>query len=570
MKLIIKQYLSSLKERKELDALLPDLLAMMGLNVFSKPSIGTRQYGVDVAAFGKIDDGIEKVYLFSIKGGDLNRQDWDGSSNQTLRPSLNEIKDTYIPNQLPSEYKNKPIEICICFGGNIKEEVRQNITGYEKNNKTKDLTFSEWGGDRLTQLIEKYFLNENLLPENFQPMLRISLSLIDEPTISYKHFSQLVFALSSAKENKDRIKSLRQLRISLGVLIAWCKEADNLESAYLSAELSLLHAWELAKPSFDKTTKDATAMQESLQSIASVYLSICDDFLQEKIFPHIDKKYVLSQAIHPSNRVDTNLKLFDLLGRVAMHGIWLQRAISIVEQDKKKSDSELIKQRDRYYSYIKQLISNNPMLFTPYKDEQAIDIVIAIYFLMHDDKNTDYVHDYLLAIINRINFNFEIHSNYPCNINEYHKLIEHPSKQTEEHRKENTKGSILYPYIAFFAAYWGFDDIYKIVQDFKGEKLQHCNFQLWYFDETSEEIFYSNKEVHGVALNNVFVDRDKTDFLKQLFDECRATPFFQDMSAVKSSFYPIIFLGCRYYRLPIPIHFFIHKNNKEIKQPKKG
>jgi hypothetical protein len=29
MKLIIKQYLSSLKERNELDVLLPDLLAMM-------------------------------------------------------------------------------------------------------------------------------------------------------------------------------------------------------------------------------------------------------------------------------------------------------------------------------------------------------------------------------------------------------------------------------------------------------------------------------------------------------------------------------------------------------------
>jgi hypothetical protein len=80
-------------------------------------------------------------------------------------------------------------------------------------------------------------------------MLRKSLALIDEPTASYKHFSQLVFALSKAEKNKDRIKSLRQLRISLGILIAWCKEADNLESAYLSSELAILHAWELAKPS---------------------------------------------------------------------------------------------------------------------------------------------------------------------------------------------------------------------------------------------------------------------------------------------------------------------------------
>ncbi len=560
MKLIIKQYLSSLKERDELDVLLPDLLSMMGLNVFSKPSIGTRQYGVDVAAFGSIDNEVKKVYLFSIKGGNLDRQDWNSGKLQDLQPSLDEIIGTYIPTHLPSEYKNQPIEICICFGGNLKESARLAISQYENTHKTDDLTFSEWGGDKLTQLIEKYFLNENLLPENFQSMLRKSLALIDEPTISYKHFSQLVFALSKVKKNTDRIKALRQLRISLGVLIAWCKDADNLESAYLSAELSLLHAWELTKPSFDKTTKYAIAMKESLQSIIVAYLSICGDFLEKIIIPHIDKKYVLSQATHPSNRVDTNLKLFDLLGRVAMQGIWLQRGILIEEQVKQVCNLDLIEQKDKYYSYIIQLIANNPILFTPYKDEQAIDVAMAIYFLMHDDENTEYIHDYLLEMIRRVEFNYDVHSNYPCNINQYYQLIEHPLEQTEEYRKENTKGSILYPYIAFFAAYLGFDDIYKIVQDFKKEKLQHCNFQLWYPDETSEEIFYKDKELHGVALNGVFVNRDKEDFLKQLSDECKATPSFQNMSAVKLGFYPIIFLGCRHYRLPIPIYCFFLQN----------
>ncbi len=559
MKLIIKQYLSSLKERDELDVLLPDLLSMMGLNVFSKPSIGTRQYGVDVAAFGSIDNEVKKVYLFSIKGGNLDRQDWNSGKLQDLQPSLDEIIGIYIPTHLPSEYKNQPIEICICFGGNLKESARLAISQYENTHQTDDLTFSEWGGDKLTQLIEKYFLNENLLPQDFQSMLRKSLALIDEPTASYKYFSQLIFALSKVKKNKDRIKSLRQLRISLGILITWCKEADNLESAYLSSELAALHAWELAKPSFNKTTKDPIAMGESCNSIMSAYLLLCDNFLQEKIFPHINKKYALSQAIHPLNRVDTNLKMFDLLGKIALQGIWLQRKILFVEKNSEPY-IELTKAINQYYKHIIELINNNPILFTPYKDEQAIDIVAAIFFLMHDDKNIEYIHGYLLVMIKRVEFNYDVHSNYPCNINQYYQLIEHPLEQTEEYRKENTKGSILYPYIAFFAAYLGFDDIYKIVQDFKKEKLQHCNFQLWYPDETSEEIFYKNKELHGVALNGVFVNRDKEDFLKQLSDECKATPSFQNMSAVKLGFYPIIFLGCRHYRLPIPIYCFFLQN----------
>ena len=55
MNLILKEYLNSLKERNELDTLLPNLLSQMGLNVFSTPSMGTAQKGVDVAAVGKID-----------------------------------------------------------------------------------------------------------------------------------------------------------------------------------------------------------------------------------------------------------------------------------------------------------------------------------------------------------------------------------------------------------------------------------------------------------------------------------------------------------------------------------
>jgi hypothetical protein len=69
----------------------------------------------------------------------------------------------------------------------------------------------------------------------------------------------------------------------LEIVHVFYKEADNLESAYLSSELAILHAWELAKPSFGKKTKDATAMQKAQSSIVSAYWSLCANFLQEKI-----------------------------------------------------------------------------------------------------------------------------------------------------------------------------------------------------------------------------------------------------------------------------------------------
>ena len=72
MKLVIKEYLSQLKESGELDKLLPELLLFMGIEPISHPQIGVRQFGVDVAA---VDNKSKVLYLFTIKQGNMSRSD---------------------------------------------------------------------------------------------------------------------------------------------------------------------------------------------------------------------------------------------------------------------------------------------------------------------------------------------------------------------------------------------------------------------------------------------------------------------------------------------------------------
>ena len=90
-----------LKESGELDSLLGDLLLSMGIEPISRAQIGVRQYGVDLAAVGPDpEDGVtKKLFLFTIKSGDINRSSWD-AGKQGVRSSLNEIIDVYIPNHL--------------------------------------------------------------------------------------------------------------------------------------------------------------------------------------------------------------------------------------------------------------------------------------------------------------------------------------------------------------------------------------------------------------------------------------------------------------------------------------
>ena len=123
MKRLIREYIALLKEREELDAILPNLLRQMNFEVLSEPRRGTAQHGVDIPAVGSLNAAQESVYLFSIKPGNLTHASWNGPSTQSLRQSLDKIIDVYIPTKLPVRYRELPIIICICIGGVINEEV---------------------------------------------------------------------------------------------------------------------------------------------------------------------------------------------------------------------------------------------------------------------------------------------------------------------------------------------------------------------------------------------------------------------------------------------------------------
>jgi hypothetical protein len=561
MKLILKEYLSSLREREELDAILPDLLSQLGLNVYSRPGRGTRQDGVDVGAVGSLDGGPEKVYLFSIKPGDLTRKDWDSDSVQSLRPSLNEIIDAYISNRLPSEHRDKDIVICICIGGDIQEQVRPQLTGFCRQNESTNLRFEEWNGDKLASLIQTSFLHEDLLPKSARSRLRKSLAMLDEPETSHRHFSELIESLSNseAQMGKEQIRVIRQIGICLWILFAWAREAGNMESAYLSSEIALLHGWSIVKQYMGLNGKISEAAQRAFCSLIYAYRQISDEFLVTNVLPHVSKLHGVSSAVLGACSLDINLKLFDILGRLALYGIWSYWDVSNCSDEKEEG-----KQRDLHnvlmiiMNSVKTLITKNPALYLPIKDDQAIDISIAALLLASDEKNYDDIKKWFEVILWRASLAYEAHGQYPCILNSYSDLLSHPKSRDNHYRQNATSGSILYPLIAMWAALLADEETYRRVALFKIRHLQHCNFQLWYLGETSENHLYANSCAHGWVLSNVCVERSKDEFLTQIFGECDQSTYFDELSAVRFGFWPLIIVVCRYYRVPLPLQFVKH------------
>jgi hypothetical protein len=153
-----------------------------------------------------------------------------------------------------------------------------------------------------------------LLPKEARSHLRKSIALLDEPETSYRHFSALINSLSAvdARSDTERITAIRQMSICLWILFAWARDAGNMESAYLSSELALLHAWKIVKLYAGQKGRTAQAVEGAFLSIFSAYQQICSEFLARNVLPHVNKLHALSSAVWASCSLDINLKLFDL------------------------------------------------------------------------------------------------------------------------------------------------------------------------------------------------------------------------------------------------------------------
>ncbi|MFC1234425.1 hypothetical protein [Vibrio sp. F74] len=558
MKLILKQYLASLKERKELDAVLPDLLSSIGMNVFISPTRGVKEYGVDIAAVGRLTNEEERVYLFSVKSGNLTRDTWNGSADQALRPSLDEIQDSFIPSRLPPEHRGKKIVICLCFGGDINSGIRQEVSGYEQRNTRDNIAFEEWNGDKLSELIQQHLLKEELLPSSSQALLRKSLALLEEPESSSQHFSLLIDQVMSNANDADSVaSSITRINVCLWVLYSWCRDGGNLEAAYLSSEQALLLAWGKAKKYYTGRNKAS----KSFDSILETYQQITDCYVDQCLIPYVGLKYAISHAVQSPSSIDVNIKLFDVLGRLSVKGHWVLDALiksytATPPTDGENQEQELLRLRLREITKsINLLVVNNPLLLSPYKDSQAIDLALALTLLSNNSELDEFVKSWLSEVVNMCMFAFGSNGMYPIVHNSFEKLLEHQNKDRADgnYKYKVTEASILYPLLTVFCSLYGLNSVSQELEKFATDKLAHCTLQYWYPNKYSEKFMYSNSDMHGSTSTNFPMNNDLA--IEHITQECDSLDSFKKMSAAVEGKLPLLLTACRCYRYPVPFHF---------------
>ena len=158
MRLIVKEYISQLKEKDELDILISQIFVQKGYIADNQPKTGNRQYGVDIQLHN--DD---ELLMFVVKQGNIDREIWDGGIN-AVRQSLDEIKDVTIKN-LTTEEKKKLIKIIVATNGQKEESIKFNWNNYVDNNRLWNeipIIIEFMGIDDIVKEILDNFFNEYL------------------------------------------------------------------------------------------------------------------------------------------------------------------------------------------------------------------------------------------------------------------------------------------------------------------------------------------------------------------------------------------------------------------------
>lgn len=554
MKLVVTHYLRSLRERDELDAILPDLLSETGFEVLTRPQRGTRQAGVDVAAVGPDTDrdGRRTLFLFTVKSGDLTRAHWDGAQ-QAVRPSVNEILDDYIPNRIPPQYADLPIAICVCMGGEMREDIRAQWSGFCKTVEKPNLRLCEWNGERLADLILSGMLRAELVDGEHRGLFQKALAMLDQPDVAYRHFSHLLEKLFTAtSDERIRTRQLRQAYLCLWILFVWARDGDNLDSAYRGAELLLLRSW----PHCDRTRVESEALKRErmthFEQVLKLYLIVAHMLLVEKIGPFANRRFALSMTVGSRNSKDVNLALFETLGRFALYGIWLHQ-LSTMNGGSFAEATD--REANRVFDLAIETVNANPTLIVPVCDEFAIEITLFVY-LAHLRGRLRDVSGYLSAMAEHLWLALMMRDGYPTPSTDYRVILEHPRNRTDEYFEEHTRASILYPVLLTWLTLLGDHDRRDRLVAALRERAPHMTNQAWVPDSLTDEVLWHGNRNHDLAVPGLPIEYSMGKVFEVFNEVTNKHPIAEHISAVRIGLTPLMFTACRHFRMPVPLHLW--------------
>ncbi len=281
---IIREYLESLKEDKELDAIFPTLLEAMNFRIVTTPqnSKGCDQYGKDVVAVGRGEDGKIYRWYFELKGNaakDITNSTFNMADG--VRESLLAAKDVpYIDSAIPS-FNKLPHKIVFVHNGILHENAKVQYEQFIQANFGED-EFERWDIDKLVGLFATHLFDECMMSDDSSyKMLKKILLMCDAPGWKEDDVRTLTKQLCgqcNVDNKRQVISTLAGLKLILSMIYEVCHEAKNLLPAKRASEAMVLLTWGWILKNYLDGKKYVI---ETFDGLVDLHLTIYQEYLDK-------------------------------------------------------------------------------------------------------------------------------------------------------------------------------------------------------------------------------------------------------------------------------------------------
>lgn len=380
---IIRDYIASLKEDKELDAIFPLLLSAMGFRIVSTPvsSKGQSQFGKDIIAWGKAEDGILYRWYFELKGNaakDIDDRTFNAPDG--VRESIQAAKDTPFEDPAIPFFNNLPVKICFVHNGLLKENTRQQYEGFIKREFPEDgpMKFERWDIERLTDYFAMYLFNANLFcdEESYRLLLK-ALVLMDAPGWSVVHVDKVIdIQLNRCPLSKANNRIIEKTFAVLGLLMElvakYAVENENLLPAKQTSERVVLKTWTwILKNNKEKTKKILDLFNE----LVVRHLNIYNQYVAKLIPIATSYKGLFQAGGGESEIVFYPMRCYDFLNDLLYYSMLVQ--LYKPEQEIQRNHVEM----------IAKVIESNSGFNTPLLDTNSITLLMLLRYTDVNDRD---------------------------------------------------------------------------------------------------------------------------------------------------------------------------------------
>lgn len=459
------------------------------------------------------------------------------------------------------------------FGGNqhtgdLKQDVETNWTGFKEQNSAR-AGFDFWGADRVSDLIERFMLDENLFAPSDRADLRKSLALASDSDYDFRDLNRMLLRqLGLTPDGKLKMpspdtralqKAFRRVHLAAQICTRWAQTEGDFRHALWITERTVLWAWHRLQLMDEKERPKLhgaiAEMWHSYTEAAGKYFNV--------IRPHLEVRD--GMAGYGSEGAAFAVVLFEHIGLIAAIGLACRLEPASDPEAQATIQSNVAAVADGMCA----LIRNHEASASPRLDGHIIDVTLALMFLVLAGR-VDVAKDWVAEMAKRLDYCFKTASRFPVSTDSLEDLVELEVNPKDSRLIDKLMGtSWCLATIAAWCVVFELSDHYAaLARGLAGPYDKVCA-QLWHpTNDWPDSWYFGGSLDYGeaeapYALLPAIADmklRMKQFLERPEFDWVESSP------TRKVGLWALDFIACRHFRMPVPASAWYRLGNERPKE----